>query len=322
MNSELNNKDAEKKAKNKTRIFLIVGLFIWMFGLFFFLNQSRFEHSLIFAKVLPTGWNPIPPNLNIIINNPSDTTDINPNVDPNFVIIDTDDIDSIDVNNNLPKSFSLKKYAPKVMSQGQLGSCVAWSTTYAGFTIVKRIEQENVANPVYAPLNLYVRMRSLLGVSPCGDGAYISYALNLLRRKGCAFFNSSPVECNKVRVNNDSKYRDKLFQFDQIEPSNINKIKKAISNKMPIIFGINCYDGDGWQNGVFNDGVWSGYYSGSLIGGHAMCLIGYDDQKGGGSFQIMNSWGENWGDHGFFWIKYADFTKHVDECYALFPKKK
>lgn len=307
---------------NQTSVIVFTIILFWLFGVLTFLYQSRLERSLVYAKVLPTGWNPIPPNLNIIINNPSDTTDINPNVDPNFVIIDTIDIDSIDVNNNLPKSFSLKKYAPKVMSQGQLGSCVAWSTTYAGFTIVKRIEQENAANPVYAPLNLYVRMKSLLGESPCGDGAYIPYALNLLRRNGCAFFNSSPVECSKVRVNNDSKYRDKLFQFDKIEPSNLNKIKKAISNKMPIIFGINCYNGDGWQNAVFNDGVWSGYYSGSLIGGHAMCLIGYDDQKGGGSFQIMNSWGEDWGDHGFFWIKYEDFTKHVDECYALLPKKK
>ena len=53
-----------------------------------------------------------------------------------------------------------------------------------------------------------------------------------------------------------------------------------------------------------------------------MCLIGYDDKKGGGSFQIMNSWGADWGDKGFFWIKYEDFPLHVKECYALLPRKK
>ena len=51
-----------------------------------------------------------------------------------------------------------------------------------------------------------------------------------------------------------------------------------------------------------------------------MCVIGYDDNKSGGSFEVMNSWGEDWGDKGFFWIKYADFPIHVDECYAMIAR--
>ena len=30
------------------------------------------------------------------------------------------------------------------------------------------------------------------------------------------------------------------------------------------------------------------------MGGHAMCVISYDDRKFGGTFQIMNSWTEKW----------------------------
>jgi C1A family cysteine protease len=29
--------------------------------------------------------------------------------------------------------------------------------------------------------------------------------------------------------------------------------------------------------------------------GHAVTLVGYDDEKYGGAFEIMNSWGLNWG---------------------------
>ncbi len=52
-----------------------------------------------------------------------------------------------------------------------------------------------------------------------------------------------------------------------------------------------------------------------------MCVIGFDDNKGGGAFEVMNSWGEDWGNNGFFWITYDDFTKHVNDCYALIGKK-
>jgi hypothetical protein len=42
-----------------------------------------------------------------------------------------------------------------------------------------------------------------------------------------------------------------------------------------------------------------------------MCVVGYDDSKFGGAFEIMNSWGTDWGDKGFIWIRYNDFAKHV-----------
>ena len=42
-----------------------------------------------------------------------------------------------------------------------------------------------------------------------------------------------------------------------------------------------------------------------------MVLIGYDDEKYGGSFQIVNSWGEDWGVNGKIWVKYKDFIEHT-----------
>ena len=47
------------------------------------------------------------------------------------------------------------------------------------------------------------------------------------------------------------------------------------------------------------------------MGGHAMCVIGYDDRKFGGAFQIMNSWGPEWGKNGVAWVKYGDFKNYV-----------
>ena len=60
-------------------------------------------------------------------------------------------------------------------------------------------------------------------------------------------------------------------------------------------------------------------YSMSGFGGHAMCVIGYDDDLQGGAFQIMNSWGQEWGDRGFCWIRYDDFEHFVKEAYGVAP---
>ena len=53
------------------------------------------------------------------------------------------------------------------------------------------------------------------------------------------------------------------------------------------------------------------------MGGHAMCVIGYDDRKFGGAFQIMNSWGPEWGKNGVGWVRYGDFKNYVREAYGI-----
>ncbi len=58
------------------------------------------------------------------------------------------------------------------------------------------------------------------------------------------------------------------------------------------------------------------------MGGHAMSVIGYDDRKFGGAFQIMNSWGPEWGKNGVGWVRYGDFKNYVREAYGIDPLPK
>lgn len=46
-----------------------------------------------------------------------------------------------------------------------------------------------------------------------------------------------------------------------------------------------------------------------VLGGHAVCLVGYDDDKvmpdgSKGAFLVRNSWGTTWGLAGYFWMAY------------------
>jgi C1A family cysteine protease len=50
---------------------------------------------------------------------------------------------------------------------------------------------------------------------------------------------------------------------------------------------------------------------------HAICIIGYDDKRYGGAFEIVNSWGSDWGNGGYLWIKYNDFYKMFPSFYMI-----
>ena len=55
---------------------------------------------------------------------------------------------------------------------------------------------------------------------------------------------------------------------------------------------------------------------------HAVLAIGYDDTKYGGCIEIMNSWGDTWGNKGFVSIKYKDYAKFFVGGYAFYLKTK
>ena len=55
----------------------------------------------------------------------------------------------------------------------------------------------------------------------------------------------------------------------------------------------------------------------SFYGGHAMCVVGYNDERAGGAFEVINSWGRKWGNGGFMWIPYRSFIDFVMESYEM-----
>lgn len=213
----------------------------------------------------------------------------------------------------LPSSVSLLKYAPPIRSQGQLGSCTAWATAYAGMSIVRRIEENSTEINPYSPLNLYNRIKAMNEQEPCSDGSMISQSLNLLKDNGCDQFYESENYCRYASA--DDEYDDKLFDFEELYVTIFN-FKNALNDSMPIIIGVQCYVNDWCKKENLTNGIWNGIYSGGEDGHHAMCIVAYDDYVAGGAFLIMNSWGTDFGQNGYFWIKYEDIF-HIDRAYAL-----
>lgn len=65
-----------------------------------------------------------------------------------------------------------------------------------------------------------------------------------------------------------------------------------------------------WDSGYYNSGNYTYYNPGSSGTGHAVTIAGWDDNKatagGTGAWLIKNSWGNGWGQNGYFWLAYQD----------------
>jgi len=86
----------------------------------------------------------------------------------------------------------------------------------------------------------------------------------------------------------------------QYIPNNINSLKQAlldgpVATAMTVVDNFYYYTGGCYETDT-NDPT-----------NHAVLLVGWDDNAcaGQGAWIVKNSWGENWGENGFFYIKYG-----------------
>lgn len=85
--------------------------------------------------------------------------------------------------------------------------------------------------------------------------------------------------------------------------SSVDEIRQYIGTQQgPVVIGID------WYNDMFETDV-NGYVkpTGGVAGGHCVLLIGNLESEG--AFLFLNSWGDSWGQKGYFKMKYADFDK-------------
>lgn len=224
---------------------------------------------------------------------------------------------------SLPSSYSLRQYCPTPQSQGQYGTCTSWATTYAFRTILDAVKygwnrEEMITGNAYAPLFIYAQIKDRTDAN-CSKGSHISHALQKLRDVGavkkeqfdvmCANYVSSDM-ATQASVNKIAGFNT-LIVYGQtlMDPVKISVVKKAISQKQPVVIAMHISPSFHTAKDVWDGNTWG------RDGYHAMCVVGYDDNKYGGAFLIMNSWGNKWGNNGFVWVRYADFCRTVDQAY-------
>lgn len=234
--------------------------------------------------------------------------------------------EGLDVGKNaLPEAVSLQKFCPQRKDQGHQGSCVAWSSAYAARSILEA--SSTGANPdqvAFSPSFMY----NQIGLDGC-QGSYIIRAMENMTKVGAVPFNDFPYDENDCTRQPSGSLKQeaadhrmlgftRLTEGDKINNIDLHAIKEHLAKDVPVVIGMMV--GGSFMQQMMGQEVWHPNdedYSQMGFGGHAMCVIGYDDRKEGGAFQIMNSWGPAWGKNGIGWVKYNDFKRFVREAYGL-----
>ncbi len=208
----------------------------------------------------------------------------------------------------LPRSIDLSSNFPVPGSQGRQNSCVGWAVGYALKSYHEKQEEGwslNTKSHIFSPAFIYNQINQ-----GQDGGSLLSDAFDLIVSRGATTLDIMPYDVNDYRTQPDSSILEKASQFKAAGWSvakSTHDIKTALANRLPVAGGILVYDSLRYlsgSNSVYNKA------SGQPLGGHAITIVGYDDDKYGGAFKLINSWGTRWGDNGYFWLPY-DFSKSI-----------
>lgn len=228
----------------------------------------------------------------------------------------------------LPKSIDLSSMMPPVGNQGRQNSCVAWATGYAikSYLLKNKGQAPDYDPPfaggkgnfVFSPAFIYNQQNG-------GEdkGLYYYKTMEFLKSNGAAPWSSMPYSDKDylTQPSPSSKkeaLKYKIKSFSRLNFKNPDEIKRVLAGKNVVMVGMIIDD-------AFYKLKGSAIYDengGQSYGGHAMTIVGYDDNKKSksgkkGAFKLQNSWGTNWGDKGFGWVSYSMLAKVGQETYAI-----
>lgn len=210
----------------------------------------------------------------------------------------------------LPEKFDLRSRQEVLAApdQGDLGTCWAFASLAALSTSMP----QEMAVPLSAD---HMTLKNSFGLGQNDGGDYAMSSSYLLAWQGPVAEEEDPY--------GDGKSPDGLKPVCHVQTVQIlgekdyGAIKEAVyetggvqsSLFLPAVAGTDgdaCYRGD----------TYSFYYDGAAEANHDVVIVGWDDgysrenfsgkpQKDG-AFLCMNSWGEGFGDRGFFYVSYED----------------
>jgi C1A family cysteine protease len=220
---------------------------------------------------------------------------------------------------NTPPTFSLRSSMSPILNQGSIGDCVsnAFALTISSMT----------KNKVNISRLYHYAVTRIIEDTPVNEdsGVYIRDAANSILTYGAVAETTWPYNPNNfvflpplAAFRTSNYFRTYSYTFIN---QDLNSIRQCFTkNQKPIIFGFTVYNSFMSQN-VTNTGIvpMPNTQTETLLGGHCMVIVGYDDTKS--EFICANSWGTGWGDHGYCHMPYSYITNSDlanDFCYLTF----
>ncbi len=178
-------------------------------------------------------------------------------------------------------------------SQGNCGSCWAFATTGMVESFVL----------IYDNILMDLSEQQLISCNTAGYGCNGGWLYpRHYQNPGGIYESCMPYQASDYPqcIENQCEKVAIIDGWNEIGTS-VNSIKNALVDG-PVAAAMEAYNDLSYYTG----GCYSHGYTSSV--NHGILIVGYDDNdcSGQGAWIVKNSWGPNWGENGFFRIKYGD----------------
>jgi C1A family cysteine protease len=218
-----------------------------------------------------------------------------------------------------------------LLDQGNLGSCTANAISAAvTFAMLKQgkttapqvnmgVKPTNVQEPgnigtgFFSPSRLFIYYNERVKINTVNSdsGAVIRDGIKSLNTEGAPKETTWPYDIPKFtqkppQAAYDEAQNYQAVQYRRLLNTDIKQLKGCLVQGFPFVLGFAVYSSF-MTSQVAQTGIMPmPQQSEKLMGGHAVLCVGYDDAKK--VFIIRNSWGDQWGDKGYFYMPYSYAT--------------
>jgi len=213
---------------------------------------------------------------------------------------------------SIPTSFDWREaegisWVTSVKNQASCGSCVA----FGAISALEAVLQIELGGQLENEYDLSEAHLFFCGGGTCSGGWRVRSAVNYLIDQGvpdesCFPYVARDRPCDLTCPDWEQK-AVKVGDGRRVggySAANISAVKKALVEYGPLVTSYTVYQ----DFSAYDSGVYEHVY-GDARGGHAVAIVGYNDDWGNeteGYWICKNSWGKNWGENGYFRIKYGE----------------
>ena len=233
---------------------------------------------------------------------------------------------------------NLSSFVPHDYNQGNLESCTVNALCSAYGLEIKSQHEKDARFHFFEPSRLFVYYNSRVFAGRESQNAPVSYrdALKSIHKIGVCKESVWPYDTSKFNEKPPPEAYEGaegniMSRYERLD-QDVHQLKACLKSGSPFAFGIEVYENFYDLEKEGNDGIMTVPSEKELAGGplglHAVLGVGYNDHTR--LFKILNSYGDDFGKEGYFYIKYEyvmnpihcfDFWKIVHSSESDVPKK-
>lgn len=208
----------------------------------------------------------------------------------------------------LPRRIDLRSQCPPVYDQGELGSCTA--NAIGGAIEFDQMKQGLPEVFVPSRLFIYYNERAIEGTISSDSGAMIRDGIKTISSQGACPEEMWPYVISKFKVRPSTSCYTEAAKHTAVTyqrlVQTLSQMQGCLASGYPFVFGFTVYESFETMTVARTGRVPMPTTRERVLGGHAVCAIGYDDRQR--RFICRNSWGAGWGRRGYFTMPYSYLT--------------